>query len=373
MSKSRSSVDSQPGEVNTDANQSTDWSYSSMRKTSPHPTLAEVARKARVGTTTVSRVINGGERVSPRTLKRVQAVIEQLGYMPNQAARILKGERAKTIGLVIPSIADSFFASCAEAAQAIARANDSLLMVTVTNNDPHVEIENLNILMRHRTDGLLLVPANYQSDTLAEFLRRMGTPVVTFDRPITNSNIPCVLADNYSGARIATEHLIGHGYRRILCLGGEPTLYTLRERLRGYRDAMEEKGLTPMVDMSVKDYKSAEYAIESSLATSQPPEAIFTLKNSTTVYAYETLQKLKVAIPKSVALLGYDDFELAATLRPSISVVQQPIEDIGRIAAEILFENLLPGKSKSSAPKKQQTEIKLETKLVLRQSCGCRG
>jgi LacI family transcriptional regulator len=345
-----------------------------MQKPSSPPTLAEVARKARVGTTTVSRVINGGERVSPRTLKRVQAVIDQLGYMPNQAARILKGERAKTIGLVIPSIADSFFASCAEAAQAIARANDSMLMVTVTGNDPHMELENLNHLMRHRTDGILLSPANSQSDALADFLRRMSIPVVAFDRPVAGSGIPSVLADNLSGARMATEHLISHGYRRILCLGGEPTLYTLRERLSGYRKAMEEKGLTPLIDMSVKDYKSAEYAIESSLATAQPPEAIFTLKNSTTIYAFETLQKLKVTIPKSVALLGYDDFELAATLRPAISVIQQPIEDIGRIAAEILFETLAAsGKPKNAGAKKSQDEIRLKTKLVLRQSCGCKA
>jgi LacI family transcriptional regulator len=345
-----------------------------MQKSSSPPTLAEVARKARVGTTTVSRVINGGERVSPRTLKRVQAVIEQLGYMPNQAARILKGERAKTIGLVIPSIADSFFASCAEAAQAIARANDSLLMVTVTGNDPHMELENLNHLMRHRTDGILLSPANSQSDVLADFLRRMNIPAVAFDRPVANSGIPSVLADNFDGARMATAHLISHGYRRILCLGGEATLYTLRERIGGYRKAMEEKGLTPLIDMSVKDYKSAEYAIESSLATAQPPEAIFTLKNSTTIYAFETLQKLKVPIPKSVALLGYDDFELAATLRPAISVIQQPIEDIGRIAAEILFENLaVPGKGKGPAQKKTAGEIRLKTKLVLRQSCGCKA
>jgi LacI family transcriptional regulator len=344
-----------------------------MRKSGSHPTLAEVARKARVGTTTVSRVINGRDRVSARTRKRVQAVIDQLGYMPSQAARILKGDRAKTIGMVIPSIADPFFSSCAEAAQDIARAHDSLLMVTVTHNDPHVEMENLNILMRHRTDGLLLAPASYQSDALAQFLHRMGTPVVTFDRLIVNSGIPSVLADNFNGARVATEHLIGHGYRRILCLGGEPTLYTLRERLCGYRRAMEDKGLEPLVDMSVRDYKSAEYAIESLLAAGQPPEAIFTLKNSTTIYAFETLRKLKVAIPKAIALLGYDDFELAATLRPSISVVQQPIEDIGRIAAEILFENLLKsGKGKSHGIQKHQDSVRLETKLVLRQSCGCR-
>ncbi|HEX3436037.1 MAG TPA: LacI family DNA-binding transcriptional regulator [Pseudacidobacterium sp.] len=343
-----------------------------MSKTGSHPTLADVARKAGVGTTTVSRVINGGNRVSPRTLKRVHAVIEQLGYMPNQAARILKGERTKTIGLVIPSIADSFFSSCAEAAQEIARAHDSLLIVTVTNNDPHIEMENLNVLMRHRTDGLLLAPANYQSDTLAEYLGRISTPVVSFDRPIPKTGIPSVVADNYNGARIATEHLVSHGYKRILCLGGEPTLYTLRERLRGYRHAIEENGLPAIIDMSVKDYKSAEYAIESYLATAQPPDAIFTLKNSTTIYAFETLQKLKVSIPKTVALLGFDDFELAATLKPSISVIQQPIEDLGRIAAEILFEQLLPMKKAKHLPvKKRQDQVKLETKLVLRHSCGC--
>lgn len=341
-----------------------------MSKTGSHATLADVARKAGVGTTTVSRVINGGHRVSPRTLNRVRAVIEQLGYMPNQAARILKGERTKTIGLVIPSIADSFFSSCAEAAQEISRANDSLLIVTVTNNDPHIEMENLNVLMRHRTDGLLLAAANYQSETLADFLGRVSVPIVAFDRPLPK--IPSVIADNYKGSRMATEHLIGHGYKRILCLGGETTLYTLRERLRGYRHAIEESGLPAIIDMSVKDYKSAEYAIESHLAASEPPDAIFTLKNSITIFAFETLQKLKIPVPKSVALLGFDDFELASTLRPSISVIQQPIEDLGRVAAEILFEQLLPAKKGKQQPaRKKLDQIKLETRLVLRNSCGC--
>ena len=133
-----------------------------IKRTAP-PTLSEVARQAGVGTTTVSRVINGGERVSPKTLARVRRVIEALGYMPNQAARVLKGDRTKTIGLIIPSIVDPFFSACAEAAQAVARANDSLLIVTATQNDPHTEIENMNIFISHRVDGLLIAPANSRS------------------------------------------------------------------------------------------------------------------------------------------------------------------------------------------------------------------
>src|SRR5215472_7559490 len=110
-----------------------------MKKKSKHPTLGEVAKKAGVGTTTVSRVINGGQRVDSKTLARVQRAIDTLGYLPNQAARILKGDRTRTIGLVIPSIADRFFSSCVEVAQAIARAHDSLLIVLTTQNDLHGE------------------------------------------------------------------------------------------------------------------------------------------------------------------------------------------------------------------------------------------
>lgn len=340
------------------------------KKRPPHPTLADVARKAGVGTTTVSRVINGGHRVSPDTLAKVHSVIEALGYMPNQAARILKGERTKTVGLVVPSIADPFFSSCAEAAQAIARANDSLLIVTVTNNDPHTELENVNLLLRHRVDGLMIVPANSQGEALRELLERIAIPAVTLDRPLYKSTVPCVLVDNFNGARIATQHLIDHGYKRILCLTGETTLHTMRERLRGYRQTIEAAGLPAIMETSIKDYKSTEYAIESLLAASEPPDAIFTLKNGTTIFAIEALQKLKVSMPRDLALLGFDDFELASTLRPSISVVQQPVEDIGRIAAELMFEQLLPSR-KARPASKRNTQIKLETRLVLRNSCGC--
>src|SRR6516164_5100483 len=116
---------------------------SAMIRGHKHSTLSEVARLAGVGTTTVSRVINGGQRVDPKTLARVRRAIDKLDYMPNHAARTLKGGRTRTIGLLIPSIADPFFSSCAEAAQAIARANESLLIVTTTQNDPHIEIESV--------------------------------------------------------------------------------------------------------------------------------------------------------------------------------------------------------------------------------------
>ena len=343
-----------------------------MKSKSPHPTLLQVARKAGVGTTTVSRVINGGDRVSPETLAHVRSVIESLRYVPNLAAQTLKGHRTKTIGFIVPSIADPFFASCAEAVQAIARANDSLLIVTVTANDSRTEIENLNLLVRHRVDGLIIVPANSQSPALLDFVNRIAMPVVAIDRPITNSSVTSVVADNLKGAQTATQHLIDHGRKRVVCLTGESSLYTIRERMSGYRRAIEAAHLTPIIDTSVKDYKSAEYAIKSMLDGPNPPDAIFSTKNSTTIYAFEVLQRFNIAVPETVALLGFDDFELASTLRPSISVIQQPVEEIARRAAEVLFEQLFDdSKGGASTSAKHPQQIKMHTRLIQRSSCGC--
>lgn len=336
------------------------------------PTLSEVAAAAGVGTTTVSRVINGGKRVNPRTLARVQRAIEALGYMPNQAARILKGHPTRTIGLIIPSIADPFFACCAEAAQAVARAKESLLIVTTSQNDLHSEIESINVLMSHRVDGLIISPSDSESVELRNALAHTGVPVVAMDRPLSRSDIPSVVADNFVGAHVATRHLIEHGYKRIVCMTGELSLYTIRERINGYRRAIESAGLPVVVDTSITDYESTEQAVRKKLDEPEPPDAFLTLKNSTTIYVFEVLQKLHLAIPDTIALLGYDDFELADVMQPSISVVQQPIAEIGRNAAELLFEALTPQTRGSQVAEPAcSKQIQLGTRLVRRRSCGC--
>lgn len=343
-----------------------------MTRSHKHPTLSEVARLAGVGTTTVSRVINGGHRVELSTLARVRRAIDDLGYVPNHAARILKGSRTKTIGFLVPSVADPFFSSCAETAQAIARANESLLIVTTTQNDQQIEIDSINVLIKHRVDGLIIAPANSRSRALRNLFARLSVPVVAMDRPLSGSQIPSVLADNFTGANVATRHLIEHGYKRILCLTGETSLYTIRERMRGYRKAVETAGLASIIDTSIEDYNSAERALATMLTHPEPPDAVFVLKNSTTIHAFEALQKLRVSVPDTVALLGYDDFELAATLRPSITVVQQPVEEIGRITAELLFQMMHEQRSSGKDHERSSPrQVRLSTCLIRRASCGC--
>jgi LacI family transcriptional regulator len=343
-----------------------------MRKTSVHSTLSDVARMAGVGIATASRVVNGGTNVSPTTFKKVESAIRRLGYMPNEAARILKGARTKIIGLLVPSIADSFFARCTEAAGEVARLHDSLLIVVVSNNHHDAEMSNLDALMRHRPDGLLIAPSDPASERLGPFIRSSSMPVVSFDRPLLGGGCASVITDNFVAARNATIHLIGHGYKRILCFGGEAELYTIKERLRGYRHAMEEAGLPLLIDTTMgDDATSAERSLKSHLASRKPPRAIFTLKNSVTIAAFQVLQQLGVSVPSRMALLGFDDFELASTLRPSISVVQQPIESVGRKAAELLFAQLGRIHGTNRSRMLNYEPMVLPNRLLLRNSCGC--
>ncbi|AXC11695.1 Transcriptional regulator, LacI family [Acidisarcina polymorpha] len=340
-----------------------------------HPTLFDVARHAGVGTTTVSRVINGGSRVSPKTLEQVRRAIDELGFVPNLAARVLKGEQSKTIGLIVPSIADSFFASCAEAIQKVARSFGSLVVVTVTHNDPALEMENIQTLFR-RADGLLIAPSDSNNPKLIGRLTRLSIPVVCFDRPLHDERIPAVLTDNYHSAKTATRHLLQHGYKRILCLGGEAAFHTMEERVRGYEAAMRDANRPTTIDISAHDPSSEEIAamLARHLTGKAPPRAVFCLKNATTIHTYDALQRFGMHIPQQVALVGYDDFLLAATLRPSITVIQQPVEEIGRKAAKLLFERLAAKADHSSLLRAEShaKNVRLKSRLIVRASCGCR-
>ncbi len=342
-----------------------------MGKNTSGLTLWDVAHAAGVSLGTASRVINGGKNVSPAMLEKVQASILKLGYEPNQTARALASGRTSMVGLLVPSIADPFFSNCAEAAEKVARKYDSLLILAVSNNDVATEREKLSALLRQRPDGLLVVPSDGENITFRRFVRDTRVPIVTFDRP--TAGCPSVLTDNYDAALKATCHLIEHGYQRILCYGGEPHIYTIKERLRGYRDAIKHAGLVEQMDASFSESQGdAEDTIRRHILGSNPPDAIFTLKNSTTMLTLQVLQSLHITVPQKIGLLGFDDFPLAGSLTPYVSVVRQPIYDVGLKAAELLYAMLEANKDipliRDSTVARSVT---LKSQLIVRSSCGC--
>jgi LacI family transcriptional regulator len=328
------------------------------------PTLHDVAKAAGVGTTTVSRVINGGHYVAPEMLARIQRVMKELGYQPNVAARSLKSARSRTIGLIIPSITDPFFAQFAAVAEIHARRKDYMLLLLTSQDRAQLELEDLQIFERHRVDGLLLVPPRSSSKALLQSLRRLSVPIVAIDRPIAGREFSSVASDNYAAAQYAVRHLIHHGRKRILCLGGDPNLHTIRERMKGATRALTAAGLDVLVEMGAADYPSAEAAVMKYMSSKGKIDAIFGLYNQSTIHAFEVMQNYGIRVPERVSLLGFDDFALAGTLRPSITVVKQAVEELAQTATQLLL-NHMDGESNSPQ------HIEIASSMVIRQSCGC--
>jgi LacI family transcriptional regulator len=335
-----------------------------MNHRGTRPTLHDVARLAGAGTTTVSRVINGGERVAPEMLARIQKVMAELGYQPNQAARSLKNARSKTIGLIIPSIVDPFFAHFASITEQVAREDDYVMLLLTSEDQARREMANLEILERHRVDGLLIVPPRTGSRELMGQLERLFVPVVAVDRPLTGKKYSRVLCDNSRAAQMAMTHLVEHGRRRILILGGDPRLYSIQQRVEGCQSVLASTGLPSILEMGALDYATAESMIIKRLRQKGGIDAIFGLYNQSTIRAYEVLQNHGITVPERVSLVGFDDFALASTLRPSVTVVRQAVAEMARTATKLLL-NQIHGESSSA----QQIEITAD--LIVRQSCGC--
>jgi LacI family transcriptional regulator len=328
------------------------------------PTLVDVAREAGVGTTTVSRIINGGHYVETGTMARVQAVIKRLGYQPNHAARALKSEHTYTLGLIVPSLKDEFFANLADTVQALARKKDYVLIVLASADDAQQETKELSVFQSHRVDGVIVVPPRVQTPDFLAAVQGLEVPVVAVDRPLLtrNSSVTC---DNYEAAFSATQHMIDHGRRRILCLGGDPDLYTIQERQRGYIDAVKRASMTPelLASTDITDVTSKLDAILEN-SPKRRPDAIFGLLNVASILAYERLMNLGRKMPEEVALIGFDDFPLSSTLRPAVSVVRQPLSEMGRAATRLIFEQIETGVTTPH-------HLTIATEFIRRRSCGC--
>ncbi|HEX3437507.1 MAG TPA: LacI family DNA-binding transcriptional regulator [Pseudacidobacterium sp.] len=330
--------------------------------------MNDVARVAGVGTMTVSRVLNGSANVSEETAKRVYRAIEKLGYRPNEMARALRSLKSRTVGLIVPYLYDSFFATCAHAVNTVAREQGYSVTLTTSNNDPAIEYNEAQSMVQRHVEGLLIIPADIRKSRInqSEF---SGTHIVTLDRPVHDDRIDSVQVQNQSGAKRAVQHLIQqHGHKRIVFLGYNKNLYTVRARFEGYRRAMLEVGIEPEATFDCSSEDTTAEIISNELQGKNPATAFFTANNLTTRYALHALIDGGVRVPEEVALVGFDDFELADILHPTLTVVRQPASELGRVAANLLFDRI-----KRSEFPEEGSRVVLPVELVVRRSCGCKG
>jgi LacI family transcriptional regulator len=337
--------------------------------------MHDVARIAGVGTMTVSRVLNSSAGVSPKTAKKVHQAIEKLGYRPNEMARALRGLKSRAIGVIVPYLSDPFFATCAHAIHTVAKQHGYSVLLTTSDEDGKTEFEEaLQMLQRH-VEGLIVIPADGEHSRLlqAEFAK---TSIVAIDRPIRSSLIDSVMVQNKTGSINAVEHLIGHGHERIFFAGLSKKLFTIRARFEGYRRAMQDAGLETSASFACTSRETTLRIVREALASKHPPTAIFTSNALTTRYVLQATGELGVSVPEDVAIVAFDDFELAEVLQPTLTVVRQPAQQMGRVAAEILFAHI--SRSNGHAPAlgtddgpETGKRIVLPVELILRRSCGC--
>jgi len=305
------------------------------------PTMKDVAIAADVSLKTVSRVVNGEPGVTPDTEQRVREAIKTLGFRRNDSARLLRTGQAATVGLVLEDIGDPFYSALSRGVEGVARARGSLLISGSSDADPGTERVLALTLCARRVDGLIIVPTDSDHGFLVPEMTA-GVPVVFADRPPGEIVADTVLSDNSGGAAEGTAHLIAGGHRGIGYIGANRDIFTARERYRGYRSAMSAADLpvaASWVTMGTPTTASVQGALERMLVGQEPVTAIFCGNNRISVLALHVLAALR----QTVAMVGFDDFELADLL--GVTVIAQDTEELGRQAAELLFQRLGGDKS----------------------------
>lgn len=325
------------------------------------PTVNDVARLANVGASTVSRHLRG-VRVSPAVAARIADAIAELGYLPDETARALRGGKTRTLGVIIPQVANSFYAQAVQLIEEEARRRGCAVILLTHQESREQQLIQLGTIRRYRTDGLILAPA---AGSTAEEIRAAvpGMPVVALDRAIA-SDMDCVVLRNRDAARTATEHLLQHGYRRIACVVSRPEITSFQHRWQGYQDAVAAKRFpTRLIEAPTHD--QLRYALCAILLERHRPDALLCFSNRATQTVLQAYDELALSREAHLPMLGFDDFELASLVDPSLSVVRQPIENMVRHALSILFERIRGNDSL------EIQNIALLGQLIYRRSCGC--
>jgi LacI family transcriptional regulator len=304
--------------------------------------MRDVALTAGVSLKTVSRVVNGEEGVSPDLVGRVGEAVRLLRYQPDERARNLRqsASRSGSIGFVMVDVSNPFFSSILRGLEDVARERDCLVLAGSSDGDINRQHRLIDDFVARRVDGLVVVTSGHDLGPLAEEIER-GTPVVFLDLEPPQHECDLVRSDHRGGARAITEHLIAHGHHDIAFCGDDAEVFSAGQRLQGYRDAMAAAGLRPNPEwVLAKHLRPDEWQpiVVDLLQRPSRPTALVTAQNFVTIGAVTALHRL--GLQHEIALIGFDDIELADVAEPGISVVPQQPMRLGRRAGEILFDRL---------------------------------
>jgi LacI family transcriptional regulator, fructose operon transcriptional repressor len=325
--------------------------------------IKDIAKKAGVSVATVSRVLSNKPHVRPEVREHILRVIQESGYRPSRIASGMRSQSSRIIGLMISDIRNPFFTAIARAIEDLANRQEMSIFLCNTDEDPDKEQLYLKTLLEERVAGVILSPTQ-EIAKVFDFLLESDTPVVAIDRRIEGANIDGVYCDNLVSAQLVTAHLIENGYRRIGAIFGLKGSMTGRERMEGYRLALAAHGLKldPAFTCYVHPLEAeGEKIVSQWLKSDTRPDAILTGNSRLTTGALNAISEANLTIPDDIALAGFDETSWMRHAGPGITVICQPTYEIGRTAAELLFQRM-------ADPTRPKREVVLKGQLLKRGS-----
>lgn len=327
------------------------------------PTVVDVAKLAGVGPSTVSRFLRG-VNISKNTAARVEAAIRETGYQPDETARALRIGKSSSLGVIVPKVSNAFFSQAVQVLEERAREAGYTVMLMTHQDRQEEQARQLSTLRRARVDGVLMTPVPGSSGD--EVRKLLGdVPLVCFDA-VLSAEFDAVVLQNRQASAAATEHLLAHGYKRVAAVTAKPKIYSFAERLAGYREALEARGLEPRPIVG-EDYEELRHLLRGMLAAKKRPEALLSLSDFATLNVIRIYEELGLEPEEWIPMIGFDDFSYAPLLGRPVTVVVQPVEELMRTALHLLLRRI-DGALQGAEPQL----VQIPGELTRRRSCGCR-
>jgi len=329
-------------------------------------TIHDIAKKLNITASTVSRALNDNPRISEATKKAVQKAAQKLNYHPNQIAAALRNGKSNIIGIIVPTVDRSFFSSVVRGIEEVANQAKYNVMICQSYDDYDKEVATVEALLRSRVDGIIASFAKQTRD-FDHFLKakQRGIPVILFDRSNDELEVSHVVADDYLGAFKATEHLAQQGCIRIAHFAGSQRISIYRDRLRGYKDALNANGLKYKESLVIESNLQLEDGRNSmiQLLRGDAPDGVFSASAYGILGALQVLKERSMNVPNDVALVGFSNEPYTSYTEPSITTVEQHSLRMGNAAAEIFLEEVADSEEKFIPQK-----IVLKPELIIRKS-----
>jgi LacI family transcriptional regulator len=333
-----------------------------------HATIHDIAKKAGVSSSTVSRALQDNPVINDKTRARIKALASKLNYQPNVLAHNLRKGRSKMVGVLVPRIDHHFFSSVIGGIEKVLNEAGYNVLILQALDSIEKEIINVQSLLEQRIAGVLASPLAVSTENKHyQQLVKNETPLIFFDNTFINMPVSMVLNDDYKGARLATEHLIAQGCKRILFLGGPRENYIYKRRFEGFRDVMQENKLMIEEDLIFNrklDFISGNEVAEAIMKQEIMPDGAFSVTDHQAIHLMQALKRLGIKIPKQLAITGFSNADFSSLIEPSLTTIDQHSLEMGTLAAKMLLEEFELRIVNQFIPKK----IYLNPELVIRQS-----